>query len=242
MSPAAEASAPGADASPVPGTTAAIAALSSAARGAGAVIALGYLTGLVPGTIGAAIGAFALLSFGRSLADRSASALVGLTAFGVIALAAEVGALRWGASSLDAIRGAQAVLGPTILVGPEEAAGGVALAAGAGIVALGLWLSVDRPRGLVSWALSCLEGAVGTLLLTTAFWGPAVVFRGGAGAGELARDLGGWVLVLVIGLAVSVGLSLAFRRFSPIWSWVALAAGLAGALAGTIVVPAFVAP
>lgn len=215
--------------------------LSSGARAAGALIALGYLLGLVPGTLGAAIGSLALLSFGRSLMTPTSRGVVGLTAFGVLALAAAVGGLRWGMSSLDGIRGAQAVLGPTILVGPEEAAVGVGLAAGAGVVALGLWLSVDRPEGIVSWVLDCLEGAVGALLLVTSFWGPAIVARGGGGAGELAGDLGGWALAVIATLVPSVGLSLAFRRFAPVWSWVALAGGLAAALAGTIIVPSFVA-
>ncbi len=241
MSSPAEAVAPPSDASPVAEDTPGIRAFSSAARVGGAVIALGYLLGLVPGTLGAATGALALLTFGRSLADKTTRPLVGLSALGVIALAVAVGGLRWASSSLDAIRGAQAVLGPTLLIAPQEAAIGVGLAAGAGIVALALWLSVERPSGILSWAVSCLEGAVAALLLVTAFWGPAVVARAGGGAGGLAGDAGAWALAVVAALLPSVGLSLAFRRLSVVWSWVALAAGLAAALAGTIVVPSFVA-
>ena len=241
MSSPAEAVAPRNDASPVAGTTPGIAVLSAAARVAGAVIAGGYLVGLVPGTLGAAIGALGLLSFGRSLAAKTPRGLIELAAFGVIALGAPAGALRWGSSSLDAVRGAQAVLGPTVLIEPREAAIGAGLAAGAGVVALGLWLSVLRPQGIVSWSLSCLEGAVAALLLATAFWGPAVVTGGGDGTSELARDLGGWALVVLATLLPSVGLSLAFRKVPLVWSWVALAAGVAAALAGTILVPSFVA-
>ncbi len=75
-------------------------------------------------------------------------------------LASSVGGLRWGSTSLDAMRGAQAVLGPTVVVEPQEAAIGAALAAGAGVIALSVWLAAPSPRGLWSWVITCAEGAV----------------------------------------------------------------------------------
>lgn len=232
--------APVADAPAVETGRAALPALSVFTRVAGAVIALGYLLGLVPGPLAAVIAAVALLSFGRSVAAETTQPYLGLAAFGVVALAAAVGALRWGSSSLDAIRGAQAVLGPTVLIEPREAAIGAGLAAAGGVVGLSVWLAAHRPEGLISFLLSCAEAVVVSLLLATAFWGPAVVAPGAGDAGELAKDVGGWALVVLGASLPAVGLSLLWRRLAPVWTWVAVGVALAAALAGTIVVPSFV--
>ena len=216
------------------------AALAAAARVAGAVIALGYLSGVVPGTLVAAALALGALTFGRSITAPERG-LTAIAAFGIIVIATTVGALRWGNASLDAIRGAQAVLGPTVLIDPQEAAVGAGLAAGAGVVALSVWLSVLRPKGLWSWVITSLEGAVVALCLATAFWGPAVVAPGAGDAAELARDVGGWALVVLAGLVPAVGLSFLWRRLRVVWAWVALFAAASAALAGTILVPSFVA-
>lgn len=213
--------------------------LSLFARVAGAVVALGYLLGLVPGDVTAVIAAAALLSFGRGVAPQSTHSYLGLAAFGAIALAAAVGALRWATSSLDAIRGAQAVLGPTVLVEPQQAAIGSGLAAGAGILALSVWLAAHRPAGPVSFAVSCAEAVVVALLLATCFWGPAVVV-GGPDAAELAKDVAAWVLVVLAATLPAVALSLLWRRLPVVWSWVAILVAIAAALAGIVLVPSFV--
>ena len=215
-----------------------LAGLSAAARISGAVIALGYLTGLVPGTLAAAVLALGTMTFGRSMWSRGE--LLGVVAFGVVVLASLVGALRWGSDSLDAIRGAQAVLGPTILIGPQEAAIGAGLAAGAGVIALSVWLGVPRPVGLWSWVITSAEGVVVALCLVTSFWGPAVIAPSVGDWAELGRDVGGWALAVLAALAPAVGLSLLWRRLHPVWSWVALVSAVAAALAGTILVPSFV--
>lgn len=215
-------------------------ALSVFARVAGAVIALGYLLGLVPGPLAAALAGVALLSFGRSVAPETTWSYAGLASFGVIALAVSSGALRWGSSSLDAIRGAQAVLGPTLLIEPQEAAIGAGLAAGAGVVALGVWLASHRPVELVSFLLSCAEAVVVALLLATAFWGPAVVAPGAGDTAELAMDVGGWALVVLGAALPAIGLSLLLRRLKPIWSWVAVLVAAAAAVAGAVLIPGFV--
>ena len=215
-------------------------ALSAFARVAGAVVALGYLLGLVPGSLAAAIAGVALLSFGRSIAVETTATYAGLAAFGVIAIAVATGALRWGSSSLDAIRGAQAVLGPTLVVGPQEAAVGASLAAGAGVVALGVWLAAHRPTYLVSYLLSCAEAVVVALLLATPFWGPAIVAPGAGDAADVALDIGGWALAVLAAAVPAVGLSLLLRRLKPVWTWVAVLVAAAAALAGTVLVPSFV--
>ena len=231
-------SAPAAGAPPLGTARLALVGLSTFARVAGSAVALGYLLGLVPGPIAAVIAAVALLSFGRALAPETTDAYLGLVAFGVLALAAAVGALRWGSSSLDALRGAQAVLGPTVLIEPREAAIGAGLAAGGAVVALSVWLSAHRPESLVSFLLSSGEAVVVSLMVATAFWGPAVAASGDTA--ELAKDIIGWALVVLVAALPAVGLSLLWRRLSRIWSWVAVGVALAAALAGTIVVPSAV--
>ncbi|MDQ4096079.1 MAG: hypothetical protein M3174_07750 [Actinomycetota bacterium] len=217
-----------------------VVALSVFARVAGSVIALGFLLGLVPGPLAAVIAAVALVSFGRGLAPEATRAYLGLAAFGVVALTAAVGALRWGSSSLDAIRGAQAVLGPTLLIEPQNAAIGAGLAAAAGVLALSVWLGAHTPGGLISFALSCGEAVVVTLMLATAFWGPAVAAPGAGDTAELAKDVGAWALVCLAAALPAVGLSFLWRRLPVLWSWVAVGVALAAALAGTIVVPGVV--
>jgi hypothetical protein len=206
----------------------------------GAVVCVGFLAGLVPGPLVAPVVGFALMTFGRSLPATPARNALGALAWGVLALGVGVGALRWGTSSLDAIRGVQAVLGPTILVEPQEAAVGAGLAAGGGTVALGLWLATLRPRGLWPLLWSFFEAVVGALLLASAFWGPAVVARGAGDASDLARDLGGWALVVLASAMPAFGLSFLFRKLAPVWSWVAFAVSLTAVVAGTTLVSSVV--
>ena len=214
--------------------------LAAAARVAGAVIAIGYLGGLAPGPLAAALGALGLVTFGRAiLSDRAATA-IGVAAFGVISLAAVAGALRWGTSSLDALRGVQAVLGPTILVDPQEAAIGASLAAGGGTLGLALWLSAHRPENLLAYAWNLFEAELGAMVLAICFWGPAVVAPSGGDAGELAKDLGGWTLVLLAIGIPAFGLSFLLRRVPTVWSWVVLVVALAAAIAGAILIPSAV--
>ena len=219
---------------------AALSSASSAARVAGAVVCLGYLTGMVPGPLIAPVGGFALIALGRGVVARHASSALGASAWAVIALGASVGALRWGTSSLDAIRGAQAVLGPTVLIDPREAAIGAGLAAGGGTVALSLWLAALRPGGRWAALWSFFEAVMGALLLATAFWGPAVVARGVGDSAELARDLGGWALAVLAAAIPAFGLSFLWRRITRVWSWVALAVAIAAVIAGTILVSSVV--
>src|SRR5688572_7017608 len=134
--------------------------LSAAARVAGVVIALGYLVGLVPGPLVAAIGGVGVITFGRLIVVDKRWAAIGAFAFGIITLAALAGALRWGTSSLDAIRGAQAVLGPTLTVEPQDAAIGAGLAAGAGTLGLALWLGTQIYSGVWRFVWSCVEAVV----------------------------------------------------------------------------------
>ena len=204
---------------------------------AGVVIALGYLVGLVPGPLVAAIGGVGVITFGRLIVVDKRWAAIGAFAFGIITLAALAGALRWGTSSLDAIRGAQAVLGPTLTVEPQDAAIGAGLAAGAGTLGLALWLGTQTYTGVWRFAWNCAEAVVVALLLATSFWGPAVAVSADGGAGEVARDVGGWALVVLAAAVPAVGLSLLSRRVRIVWAWVVVGVAVAAAVAGAIIIP-----
>jgi hypothetical protein len=65
------------------------------------------------------------------------------------------------------------VLGPTLLVGPTQAAVASSVAAGAALVALAVWLASPWPTSKVMFAPWALEAAVGSLALVTVFFDPA---------------------------------------------------------------------
>lgn len=144
---------------------------SVAARVAGAIGALGYLTGLVDGPVIGALAGLALVTFGRGLVAPRGAELLGPAGFGVLAGAAGSAALRWETLDLPEIQGAQGVLGPTIAVEPLQVAvlSGIALAACA--VALGIWAGVPDGHGaLERWWW--VELVAGSLLAASLFSGP----------------------------------------------------------------------
>ena len=212
------------------------AAFSAGARVGGAVLALGYLTGLVNGPLVAVVGGLALITFGRSLRMDRASQTLAAAGLAVIAGCLGIAALRWGTLELAELRSVQAVLGPTIVVGPQPAATAAIIATVSGSLALGLWVAALPTRGFVEWTLTTLETLVVALGLVTAFWGPkvllgydalpssevlgslvswavavAIVTVAGVGGGHLARALPravrtGLMVAALVGLAVAAGL------------------------------------
>lgn len=148
--------------------------ISVAIRVAGVVVAAGYLLGVTEGPVMMAVGALALITFGRGLAvDRSHEALAG-GALAVMAGAIGVVALRWGSFDLGEIRGAQGVLGPSVIVGPDDTAAAVVAAAVAGVVALVVWLAeAPATDGGPRW-LWPAEAICGALALVSVFLGPAL--------------------------------------------------------------------
>jgi hypothetical protein len=204
------------------------------------VIALGYLFGLVGGPIVAVVGGLALITYGRCLLVDRATGIAAGAALAIVAGALGVGALRWGSLDLADLRGVQSVLGPTLLVGPDRAAAASAVAAGAALLALAVWMSsfADgislRSRKAILWLT---EGAIATLAVVTVFFDPAESALAG---GDLARTLltiarwSGSVLgagTVVVGIAVLLG------RGGQKWRAAALTvAALGGSAAAAVVV------
>ena len=216
-------------------------------RAAGIVIALAYLTGLVPGPLLAAAGGLALVTYGHALLlERNPSLLTG-TAFAVIVVALAAGALRWSTLDLSELRGLQAVLGPTVLVEKSAAdypiLGPVAswLAVVAGVVAMSVWLRF--PRGEVWFSLVPWVGEmiVASLAFVTVFWGPAAVALGSGDTGEVVTELGRWILVTLVVALPAAGLSFLLGRLPRLWTTVALVIAVTAALSAVGISAALVA-
>jgi hypothetical protein len=155
-----------------------------------------------------------------------------------LALGATVPALvaatwRWGSSSLEALAGAQAVLGPAGWVGPPRSAAASWLAALALVLAAPA--ALQRVGGRTArWARAGAPnlGRSGALLLAAATGtAAAAVVAGPAPGGDV------WVRVvagaLATGLAALVG---ALRRRSPRWSLALDAAAIAAGVAALVLV------
>lgn len=205
-------------------------ALSVAARVAGVVIALGYLLGLVPGPLVAVVGGMALITYGRNLLLERRAAIVSGAALAVLGGALGIAALRWGALELGDIRGVQSVLGPTVLVGPTQAAVATAVATAGASIALAVWSSRPWPRTRLQAIWWALELIVGAFAIATVFLDPAESALGAGAAAEVALQIARWVgVVAVIGLAVAVA-AWALQRIGDIWRAVAVAVAAAAAM------------
>ena len=183
-----------------------VSSFSAAARVGGLVLALGYLTGLVGGPLVAAVGGLALTTFGRSLRmDREGQALAA-AGLAVIAGALGIAALRWGTLELAELRSVQAVLGPTVLVGPKSAATAAIIASVAASLALGLWVAALPVRGFFGWAWTGLEALSMALALVTAFWGPKLLIGStDVPRSEVLASLGPWAAAAAVVTSVGIG-------------------------------------
>ena len=202
---------------------------SVAARVAGAIGALGYLTGIVDGPFVGALAGLALVTFGRGLIGPTGSELIGPACFAVLAGAAGAAALRWGSLDLHEIQGAQGVLGPTIAVEPTSVAGMSVGALIAATVALGIW-SGARPRDAAMARWWWVELATGSLLLGTLFCGPPPtdVVQGALWIGATIAI--GAMAILVGGLAEGLSVRTKIVTVAACGAVVGVAAVVAGSL------------
>ena len=208
-------------------------AFATGTRVAGVVLILGYLSGLVPGQIVSLVGGLALITFGRMLLlDRKDTAVAG-AALAVAAGSFGIAALRWGTLSLETLVGAQSVMGPTILVGPEAPALASGAALGAAIVAIAAWST--QPAGLDRrgrmWGR--VEAIVAVLAATLVFASP------GSG-GSLSEFFGDPVELVAPAATIALGVALVVAAPKVLRSrkahWIVLAlCAVATAAAASIV-------
>ncbi len=194
-------------------------AFATGTRVAGAVLILGYLSGLVPGAIVSLVGALALMTFGRALLlDRGATAVSGV-AVAIAAGAFGVAAVRWGTLSLSELVGAQSVLGPTILVGPPALAIASAVALGAVLVAAAAWVTEPLGTERASRMWSRIEGFLVVLAA-------AIVFAAPGAGGGIGGIFGAPAEVAVTVAVVAIGFGVVFLGPRALRSrklrWVAL--------------------
>ena len=197
--------------------------LSVAARAAGIVIALGYLTGLTPGPLVSVIGALALVTYGRLLAAPRPDAVRNGIALAIVAAALGIGALRWGTLDLGELRGVQSVLGPSLLVGPNEAAIACGAATVAALLALGVWLGDPRPAGRAGFAWAAVEAVVWSLAVVTVLFNPARSALQGAGFGSVLLEIARWVGTTVVAGGLAAGAAVLESRLSDRMRWIPLA-------------------
>jgi hypothetical protein len=196
------------------------------ARCGGGVIALGYLLGFVSGPLVPVIGGLALMTFGHGLVLDRPSRAFAAAGLAIVAGAVGIGALRWGAMGLDAIQGAQQVLGPTVLVGPTQAAAASWLAASAAVFGLGVWIAPSFPAGWRARGAWGLEAAIGALAVVWVFWGGAHDSAGGSATSPAA--LLQWAAAVALAGLVAVGVALVAGRLGARWRWaIAVLAGAA---------------
>ena len=192
---------------------------------------MGYLLGLVHGPVVAVVGGLALITFGRNLLlEHHAAALSG-AALAVMAAALGIAALRWGALDLDELRGVQAVLGPTLLVGPVQAAWATSIAAVAGFAGLVVWTARPWPSTRALFAWWSLEAALGSLALISLFFEPAGIFeRSNEGVSGLLGAFGAPIL-LTAAVAGAGRLLRAVPEVVPVVLMLGSGAALAGSAA-----------
>jgi hypothetical protein len=136
----------------------------------------------------------------------------------VLALGAAL--LRWGAFDLEAIRGAQQVLGAGIAVGPPLVTAGLIIAVVVGLVAGGFRLpplregrgTRRRPAGSAVAAALCRWGAAGATAMVA-----AVLVAGGSSLSPGAVDPAGlvWWAVAALGAALVLGAARAAVSLLP---------------------------
>ena len=208
-------------------------AVASGSRAAGIVFALGYLLGLVPGPLVAVVGGLALVTFGRSLLLGRTPATYAALSIAVVAAALGVGALRWASLSLDDLRGAQAVLGPTLSVGPERAAVASWLALGAAVLALGVWSGLGPRSDRADRVWLSLEGLVAALAVVTVFADPVRLLGETAPARSL--ELAAWAGATAVTAAVVLALGALMGSRSATVRGFAVALSAAAVAAGAVV-------
>ena len=183
------------------------------------------------------VGGLALITFGRALLlDRSGTAVSGV-ALAIAAGALGIAALRWGTLSLEGLVGAQSVLGPTILVGPEVPAIASGVALGAALLATAAWVTEPRGTDRLSRVWSRAEGILAVAAATIVFAAPGT----GGSVGDLLAEpdeVAVTAASVVVGIAVVVLAPRLLRSTKVRWTVLVVSAvaviAAAGLVAGSI--------
>ncbi|HEX2239691.1 MAG TPA: hypothetical protein VHJ82_00905 [Actinomycetota bacterium] len=172
------------------------------------------------------LGGFLLAGFGRGLhLDQGRLVLSGV-ALSILTAGLTIGAARWGSPDLDHIRGAQAVLGPALLVGPTQVAIATACAAAAALLAGIVWLGSLPGINRSGWIGYGLEVSLVAGTLLAVFWWPAAHSESFA-TGRLASVIVATALgVTLVGLGVWEQRSWQFARSVALVAGALLVAGV----------------
>jgi hypothetical protein len=153
---------------------------------AGAGVVGAAVIGAIPGGLPTVALGLVATTWGAHLA-RGGDLVPAALAFDAVALVAVVAAfVRWRAADLEAIRGAQAVLGPGVVVGSTGRVAALVLAAVALAVAGGA-RAPDRPEGTTP-----PEAALAVALTRWAVLGATAMVVGAVAAGPEIGTAGSW--------------------------------------------------
>lgn len=208
--------------------------LALASRTAALVVAAGTLWG-VSGSVVTLVAAAGLATFGRAVAGGGLERTFVLGS--IFAAALVPAALRWGEARPRDLRGIQAVLGPTVAVGPPEVAIATAVSGAVAVLAFGAWLGRPDVRGLrlTPWdgALWTGEAVVGGVAIAGAYW--AMPLGPGSFGGQGLQVVAGGLVTAALAALVGWWSS---DAPSPVVVAVAAAAAAALVAAGAVVVAA----
>ncbi len=205
-------------------------ALAAGTRTAGAFVILGFATGVVRGSLLGLFAGLVLISFGHGFGEDAPTIARRMFATASVVVAVGVAALRWNTLELGPIRGAQAVLGPTLLVGPDDVALAACVAAAGAALALGAWSSVPS-GGRLARVGAVLEVTVIGSIIATGFWGPAL--GEGSSAGSNIAGIGQWVAASIAAAFVAIAVSVQDRALDRA-RWVIAVLGAVAVTAGAV--------
>jgi hypothetical protein len=217
------------------------AGLVVATRVAGYSVALFYLLGADDGPVLVVVGGLGLAAIGRIVHRAEARHAAGkhlvprfqstggtellypAAAFVVVAVGLTIPSLRWRLLDLSDLRGVQAVLGPTLLVGPASVAISAWVAAVATLIGFAHGIVSTQGRGPAWWFWSTIEIAVGALAAATVYYGPAIPGWGNEGT-AIRSDVLGWAAALGIAAISIAAVAWVVRRISRAVRWAMLGA------------------
>lgn len=203
--------------------------LATGLRVTGAVAALLLLTGVLQSSMWIVLAGLALAAGGRALVatDRNSLIFIGVS---LVVLCAAIAALclRWNTLDAASVRGTQAVLGPTLLVGPTTVAAGAWTATAAAALAIGVWMAA-QPLGseIRDRIVSLGELFVLALAVAVPAWGPVA-----AGDPDMGLGLLGVLVATAIVGAVGFGIASFIRGKKLVW--LPTGAATAGVVAGAV--------